>query len=83
MTSNQTTDPFAAKGENAGTPLLSVRGLGQTYRSGGRPLTVLSGIDLDVAAGSHCAIVGPSGSGKTTLLGLCAGLPFQRGCAGR
>ena len=54
--------------------MLSLRGVGKTYQSGGQPLTVLRGIDLDVAAGARCAIVGPSGSGKTTLLGLCAGL---------
>lgn len=60
--------------ENVNAPMLSLRGVGKTYQSGGHPLTVLRGIDLDVAAGARCAIVGPSGSGKTTLLGLCAGL---------
>jgi putative ABC transport system ATP-binding protein len=54
--------------------VISARNIVQTYNSGGRPLTVLKGIDLDVAAGEKMAIVGPSGSGKTTLLGLLAGL---------
>jgi ATP-binding cassette subfamily B multidrug efflux pump len=31
---------------------------------------VLRGIDLDVAAGSTCAVVGPTGAGKSTLLAL-------------
>ncbi len=48
--------------------------LEQTYRSGGRPLTVLQDIDLKIDAQSAVAVVGPSGSGKTTLLGLLAGL---------
>lgn len=36
-----------------------------------RPETpVLSGIELDVSAGSKIAVVGPTGAGKSTLLGL-------------
>jgi len=55
--------------------------LEQTYMSGGRPLTVLSDINLTVEPQGFLAIVGPSGSGKTTLLGLLAGL--DRPTAGR
>lgn len=36
--------------------------------------SVLTGVDLEVPAGSLTAILGPSGSGKTTLLRLLAGL---------
>ncbi len=54
--------------------ILSVSGVGKTYQSAGKSLTVLHQIDFEVAAASTVAIVGPSGSGKTTLLGLCAGL---------
>ncbi len=42
---------------------------------------VLTGIDLEVPAGSLTAILGPSGSGKTTLLRLLAG--FERADAGK
>jgi iron(III) transport system ATP-binding protein len=41
---------------------------------------VLTGVDLEVPAGSLTAILGPSGSGKTTLLRLMAG--FDRADAG-
>lgn len=54
--------------------MLKVSNLTKTYPSGGRQLTVLSGVSFEIGAGESFAIVGPSGSGKTTLLGLCAGL---------
>ncbi len=49
-------------------------GVGKEVSSGGQPLTILDGVDLDLAAGDSLAIVGSSGSGKTTLLSLLAGL---------
>lgn len=61
--------------------MIEAQGLSRTFTSGGRPLPVLSGVDLVVEARAFVAIVGPSGSGKTTLLGLLAGL--DRPTAGR
>jgi iron(III) transport system ATP-binding protein len=55
---------------------LTVTGLHKAF--GSHP--VLTGLDLDVPAGSFTAILGPSGSGKTTLLRLLAG--FDRPDAG-
>ena len=54
--------------------MVSVRDLTMSLASGGRPLTILDGITLDVERGDAVAVVGPSGSGKSTLLGLIAGL---------
>ncbi|MBI4539085.1 MAG: ABC transporter ATP-binding protein [Gemmatimonadetes bacterium] len=54
--------------------MIVAQSLGKTYSSGGRPLSVLAGIDLTVQGRELLAILGPSGSGKTTLLGLLAGL---------
>lgn len=54
--------------------MLKVLNLTRRYKSGDQILTVLDDVNLEVPAGTSCAIVGPSGSGKTTLLGLCAGL---------
>jgi putative ABC transport system ATP-binding protein len=54
--------------------VLSVRDLTKTYRSAGEQVTVLRGVNLDVAAGERVALTGESGSGKSTLLHLIAGL---------
>jgi putative ABC transport system ATP-binding protein len=54
--------------------MIVAEGLGKTYLSGGRPLSVLRDVALAIPAESFVAILGPSGSGKTTLLGLLAGL---------
>jgi putative ABC transport system ATP-binding protein len=54
--------------------MIRVRDVVMRLPSGGRSLTILDGITLDVAAGEVLAITGPSGSGKSTLLGLVAGL---------
>jgi putative ABC transport system ATP-binding protein len=54
--------------------MIRVRDLVMRLSSGGRPVTILAGVSLDVAAGEVVAVTGPSGSGKSTLLGLIAGL---------
>lgn len=53
---------------------LRVRGLTKSYGLGEAEISVLRGVDLDVAPGEMCAVMGPSGTGKSTLLNLIAGL---------
>jgi lipoprotein-releasing system ATP-binding protein len=60
-------------------PVLAARGLVKGYRSGERTLEVLTGLDIEVAAGESVAIVGDSGVGKSTLLHILGGLDVPDG----
>jgi len=54
--------------------LVSAIGVTKSYPVGGRSLTVLRDLDLQVAAGEMVAIIGASGVGKSTLLHVLGGL---------
>ncbi|HEY3174619.1 MAG TPA: ABC transporter ATP-binding protein [Candidatus Polarisedimenticolia bacterium] len=54
--------------------LIEARGLTRSFRSGGKTIEVLRGLDLKVAPGEMVAIVGESGVGKSTLLHILGAL---------
>ena len=54
----------------SGTAAMSLRGLVKHFDS--RP--AVSGVDLDVPAGSFFGLLGPNGAGKTTTLSMAVGL---------
>jgi putative ABC transport system ATP-binding protein len=54
--------------------LVRVTGLTRSYGDPRNPVSVLAGIELEVAPGSFVCVMGPSGSGKSTLLHLVSGL---------
>jgi ABC-type bacteriocin/lantibiotic exporter with double-glycine peptidase domain len=62
------TAPPSGKGP---TPPVAIAFEGVSVHAGGH--TILSGIDVAIAAGSHVAIVGASGAGKSSLVGVLLG----------
>jgi ABC-2 type transport system ATP-binding protein len=65
-------DPAAKRGTAAAAvdAVIRVRGLTTSFGT----VSVLDGVDLDVAAGSVHALLGPNGAGKTTLVRILATL---------
>ena len=54
--------------------MIAIRNLSMRLSCGGREVSILDDITLEIPAKQFLAIVGPSGSGKSTLLGLIAGM---------
>jgi putative ABC transport system ATP-binding protein len=55
-------------------PIVRLNEVTKTYPLGDEQITVLEGINLQLAAGSFTAIVGSSGNGKSTLLNMITGI---------
>jgi putative ABC transport system ATP-binding protein len=54
--------------------MIIVQHLSMRLTAGGRPVTILDDVTLEIPTKQTVAVMGPSGSGKSTLLGLMAGL---------
>ena len=60
--------------EGRETPLIELRGVEKSYRTGTVEYRALRGVDLTIEAGEMVAVVGPSGSGKSTVLNMITGI---------
>jgi len=58
-------------GPGANAPIVSVKGLCKTYKSGHQ---ALKRVDLDIRRGEIFALLGPNGAGKTTLISIICGI---------
>ena len=52
-------------------PIISVKDLSKTYKSG---FEALKGVSLDIDKGEIFALLGPNGAGKTTLISIICGI---------
>ncbi len=60
--------------KEAGKWLVRAHGVTKSFGEGDARISVLKGVDLQVARGEVLLLVGPSGSGKTTFLSVIAGI---------
>jgi ABC-2 type transport system ATP-binding protein len=52
-------------------PVISIRGLSKTYKSGHQ---ALKSVDLEIGKGEIFALLGPNGAGKTTMISIVCGI---------
>ena len=54
--------------------MVEVRDLTKTYKSDGKEIQAVKGINLDITKGEIFSLLGPNGAGKTTTISMISGL---------
>lgn len=54
--------------------MVEVRGLTKTFKSDGKEIQAVEGIDLNIKQGEIFSLLGPNGAGKTTTISMISGL---------
>ncbi len=55
-------------------PIVSIQGVGKTYKRDQKEVTALKTVDLEIEKGEIFALLGPNGAGKTTLINIICGI---------
>ena len=61
---------MSGPGQSDGEPVVRLRQVAKTYKTGSVEVAALKGVSLDIPRHRFSMVIGPSGSGKTTLLNL-------------
>jgi len=56
--------------------IVETKSLTKTFSVGGKEISAVDGVSLEIGSGEFVSIMGPSGSGKTTLLNLIGCLDY-------
>ncbi len=65
--------PLFSERDTPMTSAVSLRDLSCVFRSAGKNIHAVAGVDLEVRSGEFFTLLGPSGSGKTTCLRMIGG----------